>query len=235
MCRVSHPLISAHGLGLARGCTVVAEYRNLESQDLSVEASLVPGLLRQGLGAEPQLVGVVPRDAPLLGDALDPDELRHRFVPGKALGNEIAGAVHDVHAKPDVAHQLHTARDADIDRAALDQRADQVVRLLTAAALDIDRRSGRRVVIRRLGEPGVAGDVVRLFASLGHTATKDLIDVLGRHPGLVDHGALHLPEQGRSVETGKIALPHFSSGNRATYRFDDDGFRHGMDLVRVGT
>ena len=81
-----------------------------------------------------------------------------------------------VGAEADPAHRLDAARDADVDGAGRDQAGDQVVGLLAAAALAVDR-GGADVLGQAGSQPAVAGDVVGLLAGLRDAAADDLLDI----------------------------------------------------------
>jgi len=70
------------------------------------------------LRLEAETVGVLARDAPLLGDALGALELARPLVPGEVrLRHGLADAFAEARAHRDPAHQLDSARDGDVDDA----------------------------------------------------------------------------------------------------------------------
>jgi hypothetical protein len=67
---------------------------------------------------------------------------------------------------------------------------DEVVGLLRAAALAVDRRRAD-VLGQSGGEPADAGDVVRLLAELRDAPADDLLDVARIDAGLLDESLLN--------------------------------------------
>jgi hypothetical protein len=72
---VAQALVTGDVVGGAGGLALVVEIGRIDLDDLGGEAILGPGLGGELLGAEPELVGISPRDAPLVGDALGALEL----------------------------------------------------------------------------------------------------------------------------------------------------------------
>ena len=134
-----------------------------------------------------------------------------------------------VGAETDAAHRLDAARDADVDGARGDQAGDQIVGLLAAAALAVDRR--RADVLRQAGDqPADAGDVVGLLAELRDAAADDLLDVTGVDAGLLDERLLHGAEQLGGVQAGQPSVP---LADGAAGGFNDDRVTHSVRLEHV--
>ena len=122
-------------------------------------------------------------------------------VPGKsndAIAREIAGARGSIAWKGAKAERYNNDNivlvTADIDRVGGDQPGDQVIGLLGATALAVDT-GGADVFGQPGDQPGLPGDVIRLFAVLGDATTDNLIDVGRVDAGLGHKCLLHRPEQ----------------------------------------
>jgi hypothetical protein len=100
-----------------------------------------------------------------------------------------------------------------------------VVGLLRRSALGVDRRSTAGPVVA-LGEPGLARDVVRLLARLGHAAADHLLDVRALDPVALQERRLDAAQQMGGVHPGEISLDHLAPADRGSDRVDDDGFSH---------
>ena len=185
------------------------------------------------LGAQAEGVGVVARDAPLVGDALRPLELRRHLVlrevrPGDR--DPEAEVLAAAGADRDTAHHLDAAGDGGVDRPAAHQRRGQVGGLLRRPALGVDGGVGDRE--RQPGaQPGGAADVEGLLAHLAHAAGDDLahlgrVDPRPLHDRLLDGG-----EQVGGVDGGEapVALPDGGADG-----FDDHDIRHGRNLSGWG-
>ena len=119
-----------------RRLLLLVEHRRLDRADLTVEPALGPGLLGLALRLEAPLVDVLAGDAAALGDPLGGGELVGQVdVPRRRPQHRAVGPC--VGAEPDHAHRLDAAGDADVDGARRDQAGDQVVGLLSAAALAV--------------------------------------------------------------------------------------------------
>ena len=101
------------------------------------------------VAARRELVELLPREAPLGGDQLRADALRHKAV-GVALrhcAERVATRQHArAHRHP--AHRLHARGDHDVIRAGDHALCGEADRLLAAAALSVDGRARHR-----LGKP----------------------------------------------------------------------------------
>ena len=128
-------------------------------------------------------VDILAGDAASLGDPLGGLELvGHVDVPrlradGRAVRTRVGAQSHP-------AHRLDATRDADVDRAGGDQPGDEVVGLLSAAALAVDG-GGADVLGQTRRQPRHPADVVGLLPVLGHAAADDLLDLAGVDAGLV--------------------------------------------------
>ena len=122
-------------------------------------------------------------------------------------------------------HYFDATGDSHIDRVALDQGIDQMVRLLTRAALRVDRRRTAGVVVAGR-KPGVAHDVIRLLTSLGDTTADDLFDIAGSHSIPFENGRLHLSQKMSRVNSRQIPLDHLPTRNGCSHRIDDHCFSH---------
>jgi hypothetical protein len=192
---LAEALVARHPLGLTGGLAVLAEDRCVDRDDLALEAALLPRLRGALLGLEPEGVGVVPRDAPLLGDALGPLELaRELVVPEVGLRDRAAGPVAGVAADRDPGHDLDPARHGDVDRAGADERCGEVGRLLARPALRVDGRGGHREG-QAGAQPGGAGHVERLLADLADAPADHLADRFGVDVGTGDRSAEHAAEE----------------------------------------
>ncbi len=213
------------------GIAVTVDRRGVDRGDLGVEAPLGPGLGPPLLGTQPEGVGGVAGDAPLVGDALGALELRGHLVAAEV-------GLRDRHAEPellggvgsdrDASHRLHTGRHGHVHRAGGHQTGGQVGGLLARPALGVDRGGGGGQ--GQAGrQPGGAADVEGLLANLRHTPRHQLSD-----RGRVDPGALDQGGEGGTQEVGgmhgrKTAV---AAADWGSYRVDDDHVRHGVMLVR---
>ena len=111
---------------------------------------------------------------------------------------------------------------ADLDGVGRDEPGDQVGGLLGRPALASSVR--QPVPVRQAGvQPGGAGDVVGLFAGLGHAAAEDLLDGARVDAGAVDERALGRAEQVGGVQAGQ---PAAALADRRAHRFDDHRRTH---------
>jgi hypothetical protein len=136
--RLPQAFVALDAMRRARGLALLIEVGCVDRDDLGAEAVLGPRLGRQLLAAQPELVGVLAADAPLLGDALGPLELRGELVLGEVgLGDRHAQAQlpRRVDAERDQAHRLDAARHGRVDDTGTDQGRSQVRRLLGRSAL----------------------------------------------------------------------------------------------------
>ena len=78
--RLARDLVGGDGPRLVGALPVCIEDRCLDGDDLRGEAALGDGARRAELGFEPEGVGIHPRDAVLLGDALGTLKLAGEFV-----------------------------------------------------------------------------------------------------------------------------------------------------------
>ena len=121
------------------------------------------------------------------------------------------------------------AGDTDVDRAGGDQTGNQMIRLLGATALAVDR--GRADLFGQArGQPGDPGDVVGLLAVLRHATADDLFDGRGIDSGLLDQSLLHPTQNFRRVQSGK---PATALSDRASGGFDDHRITHAVRLEHV--
>ena len=141
---------------------------------------------------------------------------------GSAVGARVG-------AEADAAHRLDAAGDADVDGARRDEAGDQVVGLLPAAALAVDRR-GADLLGQPGDQPGDPGDVVGLLAGLGDAAADDLLDVAGVDAGLLHERLLRRAQQLGGVQAGQ---PSVALADRAAGGFDDDRVTHSVRLEHV--
>ena len=207
--RLAQALVAVDDVGLARGLALVVEHRRRDRDDLALEPALAPGPARPLLGLQAEGVALVATDAPLVGDALGPLELRGGLVLREiGLGEGPAGT--------------DAAGDDDVGRAGGDECRPEVGGLLRRAALAVDGGGGDRE--RQPGrEPRRACDVERLLADLGDAAAHDLVDLGGVDARPLDDGLLHGTEQVRGVEGGE---PSTSPPDGAAGGFDDDHVGH---------
>jgi hypothetical protein len=230
---LAQAFVARHVVGGAGGLALVVEIGCVDLDDLGGEAILGPGLGGQLLGAQAELVGVGPGDAPLVGDALGTLELAGELVLVEvALGDGVAEAHAPgaVGADRHLAHVLDTAGDGDVDHAGGHQAGGQVGGLLRRAALRVDR-GGRHGEGQAGGEPRGAGHVERLHADLADAPTDDLADL-----GRIDAGALddRLERVGQQVDRvdGREAAVATPDGRADSFDDDDFAFAHGVSLFR---
>ena len=173
---LAQALVALDAVGGARRLAVVVEVGRVDAHQLGAEAVLGPGLGGQLLGAQAEVVGVGPGDAPLVGDALGTLELGGELVLAEvALGDGPADVerLGRGRAHGHLAQILDAAGHGDVDDARADQAGRQVGGLLRRAALGVDG-GGRRAQGQAGGEPGRAGDVEGLHAHLAHAAADHL-------------------------------------------------------------
>ncbi len=156
---LAQALVPGDGVGGAGQVAVLVGVGRVDRHDLGAEAALGPRPGGQLLGAEPELVGVLAGDAPLVGDALGPLELGGHLVAAEVgLRDRDAESELLVAARADghPAHDLDAAGHGHVDRAAGDQGAGQVGGLLARPALGVDGGGGDRLG-QAGGQPRGAG------------------------------------------------------------------------------
>jgi hypothetical protein len=215
--------------GLAE--TLVAGHgavRGRDGHDLAVEPALLPGGGREGLGADAEVVEVLPREAAADGDALG-GRVLVRQVDVPVVGARLARVAH-VRPQRHPAHRLDAAGDARADHAGVDEARDEVGGLLRRAALAVDRRAPGAV-----GEPGVqpgrTGDVERLLAGLGDAAPDHLLDPGRVETGALDHSALRGAQQFHGVQGRQDAA---AAPDRGPHGLDDHRLTHVASPLSVG-
>ena len=138
-----------------------------------------PGRPLLAPGAE--RVHVLAGDAPLVGDQLGRDALRHEpalvGVAGADLRAERVAELAVGHrgAHRHTGHHLDAGGDDDVVGAGDHALGGEVGGLLAGPALAVDGRA-RHVLRPAGGEHGVAGDVHALLADLHHAAHDDVVD-----------------------------------------------------------
>ena len=200
--RLARDLVGGDRPRLVGTLPVGIENRCLDRDDLRVEAALCDCACCTELRFEPQGVGIPPRDAVLLGDALGPLKLAGEFVVlvvAPRDGFAVSGfrASNGVGADRQPAHVLDPAGEHDVFYPRGDQAVGQVGGFLRRAALGIDGDAGHRLGTA-VGKPGGAGDVHRLGADLVDTAADDLSHVRGANPGAPEHAGEDLTQTRRS-------------------------------------
>ena len=215
-------------MALGRGLFVFVDHRGLECGDFAVEAVLVPGPLGLLLRDQAEVVEVGAGDTAALGDPLGRSELiGHVQIP--RLGPDLGAVRSGIRAQADPAHRLDSAGDTDIDRPGGDQAGNQMICLLGATALAVDR-GGADLFGETGGQPGDPGDVIGLLAVLRHATADHLLDGCGIDSGLVDQSLLHPTQNFRRVQSGK---PATALSDRASGGFDDHRITHAVRLEHV--
>ncbi len=125
-----------------------------------------------------------------------------------------------------MAHDFHTAGDAHIDAATLDESIDQMIRLLTGSALRVNGRGTAGVVVAG-GKPCMTNDVIRLLPRLGHTPADHLFDLRRWQIISLTDRRLNLAQQVSRMNPGQIALDHLPPCDGRTNGIDDHCFNHG--------
>ena len=97
-------------------------------------------------------------------------------VPWPIGRDKVARTIVDVGAQSDAAHGFYTTGNANIDGTARDHRRDHVVGRLGRAALVVQSGAAGGIVFAEC-EPCIAGDITRLLARLGDTATGKVVHV----------------------------------------------------------
>ena len=193
-----------------------------------VEAALAPRLDRELLAAQAEAVGVLARDAVLLGDHLGALELRREGVVLR--GSSSAAGEPPVMFEPSGTRVIISTPQASTRSSmpAPIRPAASVVAcwlephwLSIVVAGDLDRQA--------LREPGGARDVEGLLAHLRDAAADDLADRAGIDPGALDRGALHGAEQIGRMQPRETAL---AAADRGTHGVDDEDFLHGRGFAR---
>ena len=196
-----------------------------QGQDLAVEPTLVGGAASEVLRACPEGVEVVAGEAPLVGDHLGGDALRHQA----ALGC-VAGANFGAEGKAELAvghcrthwnscHHFDAGRHHDVVGAGDDALCGEVSRLLAATALTVDGCAGH-MLWPASGEHCVARNVDRLLANLHDAAHDHVVNEAG-----VDAGAfLQRPEGfARQVDRVPVLQLAVAATQRGANGVDDDG------------
>jgi hypothetical protein len=230
--RLPQALVARHGVGGAGGLALLVDVGSVDRDDLGAEAILGPRGRRVLLRPVPEGVRVLAGDAPLVGDALGPLELRGHLVLREvrlrdrdAEAEVLAAARADRHP----AHHLDASGDRRIDDPTGDQAGGEVRRLLRRTALRVDRGVRHREG-QAGGEPRGPADVEGLLADLAHTARDDLADQLGIDPGSFDDRLLDGSQEVGGVDAGQ-ATPSATHGGADG--FDDHDVRHGGNLPVV--
>ena len=152
---------------------------DLEGHDLALELALLRGAVRELVRAQRELVELVARDLPLVGDHLRAQPLPDDVVLLHQLRREGAAVLLlglHAHAERQVAHVLDARADDHVVDTGRDECRAEVHRLLRRAALAVDRR--RSGLDREaLLQPRVARDVERLLADLLDTPRDDVLDL----------------------------------------------------------
>ena len=181
----------------------------------------------------PKRVEVVAGDAPLVGDQLGRDALRHEAalvgVAGADLGPERVAELAVGHrgTHRHTGHHLDAGGDDDVVGAGDHALGGEVGGLLARPALAVDGGAGD--VLRPAGgEHGVAGDVDALLADLHHAAHDDVVDERRVDAGAVDERLQRLRGEvdGVPVLELAVALPE-----RCADGFDDHGGGHPASLL----
>ena len=231
---VAQALVALHPVGGAGGLALLVDVGGVDRQDLGVEAALGPGPSGQLLGPEAEGVAVVAGDAPPLGDALGPLELRGELVlaeVGLGDGHAQAQLLGRVGPDGDAAHELDPAGHGHVGHARADQAGGQVGGLLRRPALGVDG-GGCGLDGQPGGQPGGAGEVEGLLAHLADAAADHLLHGARVDPGPLDHGGLHRAQQVDGVDGGQgaVASPHGGA-----HGLGDHDLGHGGDpTARTG-
>ena len=170
------------------------------------------------MAAGGELVELRPRQAPLGGDQLGADALRHKAF-GVSLLERLAewiGARQDRRSHRDARHRFDARCDDDVVRAGDHALRGEMDGLLAASALPVDRRTRYRLGKSR-GQQGVARDVDGLIAHLCHGAGDHVVDQHRVDARPLDQRAQTVGEKIRGVDavqrTAGLAL-----ADRGAYR-----------------
>ena len=209
------------------------------SRTATISLSKRPSSVARGgallaLGAEG--VEVLTGQAPLVGDQLGRDALRHEPADLGVAQADLRAERHAVLAvgeggtHRDLGHDLDAGGDDDVVGAGDHPLGGEVGRLLGRPALPVDRR--RR---HRLGEPGgehgVAAHVDALGADLHDAAHDHVVNESGVEVVALHEGAEHLGGQVGGVPPRQLPVPLASGGPDGV---DDHGGAHGDLPGRVG-
>ena len=155
--------------------------RDLDRDDLVLEPPLGDRRERATVRLERVGVELLAREAPLLGDQLGRDALRHELPAFHQRIRNVAAARAHRHAR----HRLDPGRDDEVELARPDGGRRVEVALHRRAALPIDRRARHRLRPAR-HERRHPADVPALLAYLRDAAHLDVLDL-----GRIDVASLH--------------------------------------------
>ena len=175
-----------------------------------------------------ELVHLVARDAPALGDHLGAEALRNEVVALEQLLRKRAAPLllcAFLDREADAAHVLDAARDDDVVDAGRDPQGAEVDRLLPGAAADVD---GRRACAlgKPFREPGGSRDAARLLGDLVRAACDDVVDLCGFDARAVEHRLEAAPEQVGGMHVLEDALLRVAAADRRPDGVDDEDLVH---------
>ncbi len=177
-----------------------------------------------------QCVAVFARDSAVVCYALGRGKLVERAVPGPGVGLKKPRAVDRVGPQPHVAHDFYAAGYARVDLARPHQCRHYIIGLLSAAALRVDG-GARHGPVAALRQPGVARDVVRLFARLRDATADYLVNVGGLEARPLADGCLHAAQQVGGVQAAQLTSSALAARYRASQRFYYYCFGHRRYLL----
>ena len=192
------------------------------ASSLSKSPSLVARAAFSWLAAENSSSSVA-REAPLGGDQLGADALRHQAVgvaARHAVAEWVAARQHRAaHRHP--AHGFHAGGDHHVVGAGDDALGGETDGLLAAAALAVDRGARNRLREAR-AQQGIACDVDGLIAHLRHRSRDDVVDLARVHAGALDELTQAVRQQVCGQHAVQCAVG-LALADRRAYRAHDDG------------
>ena len=179
----------------------------------------------QSMRTEAELVLLGARDLPAVGDQLGGETLRDQLVALHQLRRKRRAQplLGDVRAHRHAAHVLHSGADHHVMHARRDQPRGEAHRLLSGAALPVDRARRRAHGQARL-QPCVPRDVVGLLADLRDAPGDNVLDEPRLDPRPLDHRPVGAAEQLVRVHVAVDPLGAVSSSDRRTRGLDDHDF-----------
>ena len=146
--------------------------RQVDRNDLVLEAALVDRAQSAPVRLEREGVQLLTGEAPLVGDHLGRDSLRHDLPAVEQLVRQIAAA----RAHRDTRHHLHACGDDEVELAGPDRGRGVEVGLHRRAALTVDGRAADALGPPR-HERNHPADVPALFADLRDAAELHVLDL----------------------------------------------------------
>jgi hypothetical protein len=198
-----------------------------DRNDLPLEAALVDRRHGAAMRFERIFVERLAREAPLLGDHLRRDPLRHHLPALVQLRREaLEAAGGQIRPHRHTGHRLETGRDHDVEMTRLHRRRGVERGLHRRPALPVDRRAADGLGPPR-HERGHPGDVQGLLADLADTAHLDVLDLRRVEIEPPGEPVQRLCRELLRADARKRPVP---PADRRPDRLDDERIAHGVTV-----